>query len=53
MAAVKAELEGTKEELAKVKKQRNLYLATLIAVCIGVFDYIAFRVLRFFRIIPV
>jgi hypothetical protein len=52
-AAVKAELEGTKEELAKVKGQRNLYLAILIAVCLGILGYTAFRVLRFFRIIPV
>jgi beta-glucosidase-like glycosyl hydrolase len=52
-AAVKAELEGKKEELAKVKGQRNLYLAILIAVCLGVLCYIAFRVLRFLRIIPV
>jgi chromosome segregation ATPase len=52
-AAREKELEGTKGKLAKVKGQRNLYLAILIAVCIGILAYIAFRVLRFFRIIPV
>jgi chromosome segregation ATPase len=52
-AAVKAELEGTKGELAKVKGQRNLYLAILIAVCIGVLGYIVFRALQLLRIIPV
>jgi predicted nucleic acid-binding Zn-ribbon protein len=52
-AAVKEELEGKKEELAKVKGQRNLYLAILIAVIIGVLSIIALRVLRFLRIIPV
>jgi chromosome segregation ATPase len=50
---VKVELEGTKEELAKVRGQRNLYLAIFIAVCLGILGYIAFRVLRFLRIIPV
>jgi chromosome segregation ATPase len=44
-AAVKADLEGTKEELAKVKGQRNLYLTILIAVCLGILGYIVFRVL--------
>jgi regulator of replication initiation timing len=44
-AAVKAELEDTKEELAKVKGQRNRYLALLIVVCLGILGYIAFRVL--------
>jgi chromosome segregation ATPase len=52
-AAVKTELEGTKEELAKAKGQRNLYLVIIIAVCLGILGYIAFRVLRFLRIIPV
>jgi chromosome segregation ATPase len=35
-----------KAELAKVRGQRNLYLAMLIAVCLGVLGYIAFRILR-------
>jgi hypothetical protein len=52
-AAVQIELGNTKEELAKVKGQRNLYLAILIAVCVGVLGYIAFRALQFLRIIPV
>jgi chromosome segregation ATPase len=52
-AAVKVELESTKEELAKVKGKRNLYLALLIAVCLGILGYIAFRILRVLRIIPV
>jgi hypothetical protein len=51
-SAVKAELEGKKEELAKVKGQRNLFLAIIIALGIGILGYIAFRVLRFLRIIP-
>jgi chromosome segregation ATPase len=52
-AAVRIELADTKEELAGAKGQRNLYLAILIAICIGVLAYIAFRVLRLFRVIPV
>jgi predicted nucleic acid-binding Zn-ribbon protein len=51
-AAVRTELEGTKEELAKVKGQRNVYLVFLIAVCIGILGYIAFKVCRFLKIIP-
>jgi hypothetical protein len=42
-----------KAELAKVKGQRNLYLVILIAVCLGILGCIAFRVLRFLRIIPI
>jgi hypothetical protein len=42
-AAVKAELEGTKEKLAKTKGQRNLCLAVLIAICAGALGCIAVR----------
>jgi hypothetical protein len=41
-ATVQLELAAT---LAKVKRQRNLYLALLIVVCLGILGYIAFRVL--------
>ena len=51
--AVRLKLDAAKEELAKVKGRCVLYLAILIAVCIGVLGYIAFRALRFLRIIPV
>ncbi|MHB9292512.1 hypothetical protein Holit_01610 [Hollandina sp. SP2] len=51
-AAVEEELEGMKEELAKVKGQRNLCLVILIAIFIGALGYIGFRVLRLLRIIP-
>jgi chromosome segregation ATPase len=44
-AEVKVELEDTKKKLAKVKGQRNLYLALLIVVCLGILGYIAFRLL--------
>ncbi|MHB9294194.1 hypothetical protein Holit_03321 [Hollandina sp. SP2] len=52
-ARVEAELEGTKEEMAEVKGQHNLYLTLLVVVCLGILGYIAFRVLRLLRIIPV
>ena len=52
-AAVKAELESTKEEFVKVKGQRDFYLVILVAAGIAVLGYAAFRVLRFLRVIPV
>ena len=52
-AAVQIELERTKEELAAVKGRLLVCAAMLIAVGIAVIGYIAFRVLRFLRVIPV
>ena len=52
-AAIRIELESTKEKLAKVKGQRNVCAVMLIAVSLAAIGYIAFRVLRFLRVIPV
>ncbi|MDR2078972.1 MAG: hypothetical protein LBP74_04530 [Treponema sp.] len=47
------EISALKIENKAVKGQRNLYLAMFIALCLGVLGYIAFRVFRFLRIIPI
>jgi hypothetical protein len=47
-----AENAALRVENKKIAGQRNLYLAILIAVCLGVLGYTALRVLRFLRIIP-
>jgi chromosome segregation ATPase len=48
-----AENAALRVENKKFAGQRNLYLAILIAVCLGVLGCIAFRVMRVLRIIPV
>jgi hypothetical protein len=48
-----AENAALRVENKKFAGQRNLYLAILIAVGLGVLGYIAFRVMRVLRIIPI
>ena len=51
--AVHIELEDTKEELAKVKGQRNTFRAILITAGVVVVFFIVFKVLRAIKIIPI
>jgi hypothetical protein len=48
-----AENAALQVENKKIAGQRNLYLAILIAVCLMALGYIAFRVMRVLRIIPI
>lgn len=52
-AKVKSELEEAHVKLAKTTGQRNLYLAIMIALAVGILAFIAIKVLRFLRVIPV
>jgi hypothetical protein len=48
-----AENAALRVENKKIAGQRNLYLAILIAVCLMALGYIAFRVMRVLRVIPI
>jgi predicted nucleic acid-binding Zn-ribbon protein len=50
---VQIELGDTKEDLAKVKGQRNTFLAILITAGVVVVLFIVFKVLRAIKIIPI
>ena len=52
-AAVRIELEGTKEELAKAEGQRNAFRAILITAGVVAALFMVFKALRAIKIVPI